>query len=253
MGSLEDCHGKLCSILGTEIEPVEVFRIADQYRRFWRPEKVRTILLAESHVHTSGEEATLTITLPANITSLAPRSFVRLVYCLGYGENELVYKPIIDPKNSGTWQFWQVFYSCLKQVTCNEDFAAIQKARTPDLHQRIQNKLGLLEQLKQAGVWLVDGSLAALYLPGRGKPQPVIRQQALEKSWDYYVGEQIIEAKPEHIICIGNGVRNSLKSRLTEATSSCRITTVKQPNARMSACERFQNFKTYFEICSRLR
>jgi len=249
MGSLENCHEKLRAILGSGIEPVEVLRIADEYRHFWRPENVKTILLAESHVYTSREEVALTIELPANISSSAPKSFVRLVYCLGYGEDDLLQKPINHPKNSGTWQYWQVFHSCVNRVACNEDFAAVQKTRTPDVCQRIQNKLQLLDQLRQNGIWLVDGSLAALYLPGGNKLMPEIMEWALQASCDFYVGEQVVQAKPEQIICIGNGVRRSLESRLKKVCS-CPITTIKQPNSRMSAQERLQTFKTYFEICS---
>lgn len=248
MDSLENCYGKLRTILGSEIEPIQVLRIADAHRRFWRPEKVKTILLAESHVYTSGEEAALTIQLPTNISSSAPQSFVRLVYCLGYGENYLLQNPIGNPKNGGTPQFWQVFHSCVNRVNCNEDFTTIQKTRTPDLCQRIQNKLQLLDTLKQKGIWLVDGSLAALYLPGRPKPSPKMREQALQTSWDCYVGQQVVQAKPEQIICIGNGVQRSLDLRLQEVCW-CPITPIKQPNARMSAQERLQTFKKYFEIC----
>jgi hypothetical protein len=250
MDSLENCYEKLRTILGNEIEPIRVLRIADAHRRFWRPERVKTILLAESHVYTNGEEAARTIQLPTNISSSVPQSFVRLVYCLGYGENGLLQNPIKNPPNSGTWQFWQVFHGCVNRVNGNEDFAGVQKTRTPDLCQRIRNKLQLLEKLKQKGIWLVDGSLAALYLPGRNKPSPEILEQALQTSWDFYVCEQVIQAKPEQIICIGHGVWRSLAPRLKNSCQITKIELVKQPNARMNILERFKTFNKYFEICS---
>jgi hypothetical protein len=40
-----------------------------------------------------------------------PRGFVRLVYCLAYGENELLDEAI--ESNKGTPQFWKIFFSCL--------------------------------------------------------------------------------------------------------------------------------------------
>ena len=253
MGSLEKCHAELQAVLGKsiELEPVEVLQIVDKHRQFWRPEKVKTILLAESHVYTLKEETTRTIEFPDNVFSTAPKSFVRLVYCLGYGENDLLQSSTSgpNPPNAGTPQFWQVFYSCVNRVNGNEDFAGVQKTRTPDLHQRIQNKLQLLEKLKQKGIWLVDGSLAALYLPGKPKPSPEVLEQALQTSWDFYVREQVVQAKPEQIICIGNGVHRSFDSRLKNAVS-CPVTPVKQPNARMNILERLQTFKTYFEICN---
>jgi hypothetical protein len=249
MGSLENCSEKLREVFGNGIEPIEVLQNVDEHRRFWRPEKVKTVLLAESHVYTSREEAALTIEFPPNISSSAPKSFVRFVYCLGSGENRLLQKPVNNPPNRGSPQFWQVFHSCVNQVACNEDFSAVQKTRILDMRQRIQNKLQLLDQLKRNGIWLVDGSLAALYLPGGTKPIPEIMERALQVSWDLYVGEQVVQAKPEQIICIGNGVRRSLDSRLKKVCS-CPITTIKQPNSRMSAQERLQTFKTYFRICS---
>jgi hypothetical protein len=250
MGSLENCHEKLREILGN-IEPIEVLRNVDEHRRFWRPDKVKTVLLAESHVSTGREEAALTIEFPPNISSSAPKSFVRLVYCLGYGENGLLQNPIKNPPNSGTWQYWQVFHSCVNQVACNEDFAAVQKTRTPDLCQRIRNKLQLLEELKQKGIWLVDGSLAALYSPGRDKLPPKKLALTLQTSWGCYVRDQVVDAKPEQIICIGEGVRQSLVSCFQK--DCLHPTPVKQPNARMSTQERFETFKKYFEICSGAR
>jgi len=38
----------------------------------------------------------------------APTDFVRLVYCLGYGENELLDGGLV-PGNGGTWQYWDLF------------------------------------------------------------------------------------------------------------------------------------------------
>lgn len=249
MGSLENCYYELRKILGNNIEPIETIQNVDEHRRFWRPEKVKTILLAESHVYTGKVEAEQTIEFPKNILASAPKSFARFVYCLGYGESFLLQKPLTIQRNTGTPQFWQVFHSCVNQVAHNEDFAAVQKKRTPDFSQRIQNKLQLLYQLRQKGIWLVDGSVTALYSPGGNKPKPAEMQRVLKTSWKYYVREQIVQAEPERIICIGHGVRQSLDSCLKEACL-CSITqSVKQPNARMKAQERLETFKTYFEIC----
>ncbi|MDQ6666242.1 MAG: hypothetical protein M3Z23_17830, partial [Acidobacteriota bacterium] len=53
-----------------------------------------------------------------------PRGFVRLVYCLGYGESHLLDEPI-EARNSGTPQFWKIFYSCLNPIQSSETFAPV--------------------------------------------------------------------------------------------------------------------------------
>ena len=86
---LAKCHCQLAPLLGQSAEPLSVTKHVERHRWFWRPETPRLILLAESHVHTTEAETNCMIRahdLPANI----PAEFVRLVYCLGYGESGLL-------------------------------------------------------------------------------------------------------------------------------------------------------------------
>jgi hypothetical protein len=240
--ALVECHRRLARLLGPDAEPIEVLRCAEEHRAYWRPDHVRVILLAESHVYTTISELDRRVILPRSMGTDIPRGFVRLVYCLGYGENNLLSQPI--QQNTGTPQFWKIFYSCVNQVSRNEDFAPIQSSRTP-YPERIWNKLSLLERLKEMGVWLLDASVAALY----PKPNSKMVYAAIRTSWDSYVGPIVKAADPSHIICIGTGVKNTLADRLSDL--GVPVTSVRQPNARLSTAEHFAGFQKYFEVVHR--
>lgn len=244
MDALEECHSRLARLLGPIAEPVEVLRHAEEHRAYWRPERVRVILLAESHVYTTTSELERRVILPDMPGNDIPRGFVRLVYCLGYGENELLDRPVITPRNSGTRQFWQIFYSCVNRVHSYADFAPLQR-QTP-FPERIRNKLILLRRLKESGVWLVDTSLAALYLPGQIKPAAAVVETALCISWDAYVAQAVREASPSHIVCVGRGVARYLGKRLFGL--GVPVTVVPQPNARLSSPEHLEAFNHYYDV-----
>jgi len=95
---------------GLVAERPEVAIAVEQHRWAWKPQNVRVLLVAESHVYTSAEDSALhvrTELLPERARH-APREFVRLVYCLGYGETWLLdSRP--RQSNAGTWQFWNIF------------------------------------------------------------------------------------------------------------------------------------------------
>ncbi len=241
MGALEKCHHQLTRLLGPDAEPVEVLRCADEHQAYWRPERVRVVLLAESHVYTKPSELNHQVNL---LDTKVSCKFVRHIYCLGYGETELLNRPIQDPKNSGSPQFWKILYSCVNRVLTNEDFGPMQSCTM--FPERIRNKLALLRHLQKMGVWLVDTSLAALYLPGHPKPEPHIVQECIQTSWDMYVGQVIRTAKPSHIVCVGRGVAKSLDDRLSSLGVS--MTVVAQPNARLPSTERFEEFQQYYDI-----
>ena len=64
----------------------------ERHRWAWKPENVRILLVAESHVYTSEEELALRVQrelLPVEARH-APTEYVRLIYCLGYGETSLL-------------------------------------------------------------------------------------------------------------------------------------------------------------------
>lgn len=246
LDALEECHGQLARILGPSVEPIEVWRCAEEHRAYWRPKQVRVLLLAESHVYTSISEVQRHVSVPNSLAAGMPPGFVRLVYCLGYGENRLLDRPIATPQNSGTWQFWKIFYSCTNRVRTNEDFSPILKGKT-SFPERIRNKIALLRRLQEKGVWLVDTSLAAL---SPRRPTPATITACLRTSWDVYVGQVVRDAAPSHIICIGKGVSESLGIRLRNL--GIRVTEVFQPNARgLTSTDHFDMFRQYYDTVSR--
>jgi hypothetical protein len=205
------------------------------------------VLLAESHVYTRPEDLQRVLCPVTQLPLDLPRGFVRLVYCLGYGEDALLDAPIATSRNSGTPQFWKIFHSCLYPVTQNDDFAPVQAARTP-LPIRVANKIAVLESLKAHGVWLVDASIAALYIPGRAKPSPQLIARALHVSWDGYICSVLVEAAPQAILCIGLGVARALQSRLDRL--GVPWAAVPQPNARLSTADHFRIFDMYRRVCA---
>jgi hypothetical protein len=241
---LARCHSQLAPLLGERAEPLGVTRHVERHRQFWRPETPRLILLAESHVHTSEAETNCKIRvhdLPANI----PLEFVRLVYCLGYGENGLL-DGTATGRNTGTPQFWQIFASCLRTISSRRDFRDIQASQTPSLKHRIAGKVRLLEALRAQGIWLVDASIAALYHQALPKPPLQLRQAAIRVSWDNYVGQEVADASPEAILCIGVGVARILESRLDELQIPWDV--VPQPQARLSTSDRYDIFAAYRSV-----
>ena len=244
MDTVADCHRRLSKILSPDSEPVQVLRRVEEHRRYWRPDRVKVLLLAESHVYTNSEELGRKISLPASAPPDLPRGFVRLVYCLGYGENRLLNRPIVTPPNTGTPQFWKIFYSCVNPADQPADFAGLQSSTA--VAERVANKLGVLQRLRDRGVWLLDASIAALYSPNRPKPAPLLVETCLQVSWDYHVGQVVEAASPTHIICIGRGVARALGDRL--ARLGVRLTVLPQPNARLSSAEQAESLRTYHEV-----
>lgn len=240
------CHERLAKLLGSNVEGVEVLRRADEHRAYWRPEHVRVVLLAESHVFTTPQELALTIASPPTAPPDLPRGFVRLVYCLGYGENHLLNRPIQVPINSGTPQFWKILYSCANPISSNADFAPIQTSTTSSA-ERVANKIALLLRLRDLGVWLLDASPAALYAPGRPKPSAATLAKCIRIGWDFHVRYAVERAAPSHIVCVGLGVGEVLASRLS-MLGGADVTVIPQPNARLSSAEHHRSFLSYRRV-----
>ena len=87
-----------------KFESFDVVKIVNEYRNYWRPDKIETILLAESHVFTDDKEIEQrhSIKLPNY-----PTEFVRFVYNLSYGQKNVL--PTKIRNNSGTPQYWKLF------------------------------------------------------------------------------------------------------------------------------------------------
>jgi hypothetical protein len=129
----------------------------DAWRRTWRPNRVRVLLVAESHVAEERGDHKVRVKSPNAFPKILPSCYVRLVYCLGYGEDTLCEPPNRSPKsNHGTPQFWELFQAL---ATCEIDEKPVQKGE-------IMRKLNILRKLQRKRVWLVDACVGALVKPG---------------------------------------------------------------------------------------
>ncbi len=238
--ALETTYKKIKSIF-EQVEPFESVKLVEKYRKFWKPQKIKTILLAESHVFTSLEEMKIELK-EINELEGYPKQYSKFVYCLAYGEKILTDNNL-HPKRDGTPQFWKIFYSCVNRIEDNKCFQPIQSSTSPN--DRIKNKIELLKKMKDLGIWLVDTSIVALYNNGK-KPRNM--PEIIAKSWESYTKKSIIDASPYNIIIIGKGVANSIEKNLKEMGT--KYTIIAQPNARLSANEHQKNFQNYYELCN---
>jgi hypothetical protein len=204
---------------------------------------VKVLLLAESHVFTSAEDLQRRIVRLPGAPSGIPSGFVRLVYCLGYGEDRILDRPILAPPNQGTWQYWKIFYTCVYGVPRGGDFSPILATKTPD-HVRVANKLDVLARLRDAGVWLLDASPAALYTPGGQKPSDL--QRCIQIGYSVHVRGQLEAARPSQILCVGIGVNRAVGA-LLELTGA-KVSVLPQPNAGLTATAQLDSLATYRRI-----
>jgi len=231
------------------LESFDIIKKVAEYRCFWKPKKVNVLLLGESHVITSDSDFKTKLN-PEYFKkypelSKYPREFVRFVYCLGYGENDILEKSIDE--NRGTPQFWKIFYSCYHNVSSNSCFYHILK-KNKSLEDRLKEKIELLKKLKQKGIWLMDASIVGLYPKQKlGDNAQEVIQKVIEISWDSYLKHILQSIHPKHIVVIGQSVYNILQDKLNE--NEYDITQICQPQKRISNEEHLKNFKLYFDIC----
>lgn len=173
------------------------------WRNAWRPDRVRVLLIAESHVREVDGDASVRVDVPDFHRSL-PSSFCRLIYCLGYGESELCSPAPLS--NAGTWQFWDILGS----------IAGGSQPRMPrkgesTLEQRLRWKVAVLEWLRKQGVWLVDASVSAIYAPGGTRNEVLAKQESVRTSFVERVWPHVAQEPIEQTWIIGHGVRDALR------------------------------------------
>ena len=229
------------------LDSLEVVKQVEKYRQFWKPEKVNVVLLAESHVYTEREEFDTTcrnsildrIMLPQN--KGYPVNFVRFVYCLGYGENDLLTEKI--KKNQGTWQFWKIFSRCI-----GEDEAEVLKYGTPNFERRLRNKVQVLRKMQDRGIWLLDASIVGLYKSGIKKDKEIFNG-IMSESWLSYVQKVTSDVHPKHIVVIGKAVEKIVSYSLRKLNFD--YTAIDAPQAQLSAEMQEANYEKYREICGK--
>jgi hypothetical protein len=207
---IEFVDARGCSSL-QDVEPFSVVKTLENHRNFWKPTEVKTLLIAESHVYTTPEENARGVQTDRFDLPGCPSAFVRLVYCLGYGEDGLV-SGEINNNSFGTPQFWKIFFASCNAVTENSDCDPILK-RTRDLDKRIKNKIQVLRALKDQGTWLIDASMLALY-HNRAKPAEETRQKLVLTTWEVHLKETVCKARPNRVIFIGKEVAGYLQDQV---------------------------------------
>ncbi len=239
--SLSQCYGGIREVFASEtLDSFEVVKEVARYRDIWKPEKVKVVLLAESHVHTEPSDFALRWSYKAD--RLYEGNYVRFVYCLANGERRLAN----IPSNGGTWQYWKLFYSCLNPISDDSDPPILRRC-TPNFDQRMGEKIALLSNLREAGIWLVDASIV-----GIAGEEMATKAIILRHCWKTYTGQKLrnLDPQPKHIIIIGAGVEKTLKSEIDKLAVDHSL--VVQPNARLSG-----GYSEYywrcFEICSKFR
>ena len=214
------------------MDSARVLAAVAAHRAYWRPEAVRLLVLSESHVFTREAELEAQVPLAVFGHAAAPEPFVRLVYCLGYGERDLVQGPVRG--NAGTAQFWKLLAAGIDPALC----AQVVERTEPDLLRRLAAKLAVLEALEGAR------GVAARCLSGGA-----VRRESAEAArgragagdgmaWTAYTREAIVEAAPRAVMIVGKmvyaGIGGRIRAMLGPAVP---VQWMYQPQARRPAEE----------------
>ena len=205
------------------IEAVHLQRLS------FRPKRVNTVLLAESHVFTSSADLGLHVHGAEDPLGV----FTRFVYCLGYGETHLLNrKP--RRRNSGTTDYWKIFFSLTHKPDRDGawDYSRILKSNEDD-GGRIAEKRRTLERLKKRRIWLLDASPLAIASAGhtRTRPKAGSVQSALIIGYSGYTRWLIKKAKPKRILIIGTGVDGAIGRAVRQDFPKAIVKSVPQPNS----------------------
>jgi hypothetical protein len=190
--------------LGVRGESEEYLIGVERWRATWRPPKVKALLVAESHVAQAVGDGQVQVQVDSELNARAlPSVYVRLVYCLGYG-NDDVCVPAPPANNDGTGDFWEIF-ECV--VTAGERHAGL-----PLPTGKTERQLAILERLVERGIWLEDASVVGLYQPGGGRltTHEPSRKVILQEGWTGYVWPALAADPPEHVWVIGRTVQTAL-------------------------------------------
>jgi len=258
-----------------QIDSLDVVKQVEEYRQFWKPARTRAnvFLLGESHVSTKDEELASEcnrVVLDSFIQNY-PTHYVRFVYCLGYGEPQILNKQLKSNRGR-TSQFWKIFSSCIAESCADLGFQRILAGRTV-LYQRLGNKVSILQEMQRRGIWLLDASIVGINRLKRKKSmsqeerkkimsqevdKAIMRQEVIEKiittCWDEYIKSEIVESQPKHIIVIGKGVARILRWRLEllKASSGTTHLVLPQPQGnRVNSEQQLETYREYQRTCSK--
>jgi len=90
-------------------------------------------------------------------------------------------------------------------------------------------KLDVLRKMVDFGIWLVDASVLAFYVPGGGRPfKGSSHTELLRESWTQFVWPSVANEPIEQVWVIGKGVFHALAGR--PGIDSTRV--ISQPQTR---------------------
>jgi len=197
---------------GFDAEAPEVAIAVERHRWFWRPSKIKVLLVAESHVFTSDADFVIK-TDNAKLKTFGragatppPENFVRLVYCLGYGEPAILKNAPVHHRNPGTENYWEIF----RRIT-GEPLQSIGESGS-NLENRLRWKLKILRRMCRQGIWLLDAAVHAIYLGNNHRLPPDVQRELHQQWWGGY-GRHVVESCGEpKIWVIGKTVFNCLNA-----------------------------------------
>jgi len=230
-------------------ESIEIAIEVEKHRLYWKPKKTKLVLVAESHVFTTERETEFELD-ESKIrpflrpkAALLPNRFVRLVYCLAYGESELFVPRTPHINNTGTPLYWDIFGRVA--------FRCPQPRRDDgvNFNDRIRWKVDTLRELYRMGIWLLDASVHAVYRRRQGRLPSEIQQELHKQWWEGYGRYLLSICESPKVWVIGKSVYNCFnKSKFKDWT--CRGW-VYQPNAIDVDLNR--NWPQLLEDCWKLR
>jgi hypothetical protein len=208
--------------LGARPESREYLALIECWREQWRPQSVRILLIAESHVAEQDGDSSIRTSFPSG--SDFPSGYCRLVYCLAYGEND--YCQPRPQNNRGTIQYWDLFGA----IVGGPDFKQPRKAKST-AEERLSWKLTVLKTMMNRGIWLVDASVAGMYLTG-GKRLATGQayRNMVRDSFDRFVWPAVKDEPLEQVWVIGKGTAEALDGH--PAVNARNVT--RQPQSRQT-------------------
>jgi hypothetical protein len=175
----------------------------EEWRNVWRPPRVKVLLVAESHVRQADRDSGTRLRLPVDLPTqrILPTSYVRLIYCLGYGEPGIC---VPQPESNSGTDFWEFF----KRLA----LTATQRAITPwSMPSSLNEKVRILERLAERGIWLEDASPLAIYL--RQNERIPDSREIVTEGYEHFVWPGVARDAPARVWVVGKRVYQALQGR----------------------------------------
>lgn len=182
-----------------------------KYRNYFRPKKVKLVVLAESHVFTTAAHSSLIWKKPpAGIPAGYPNRYCCFFYCLAYGAP----KPFgLSIRSYGTPAFWSIMASTIGYSGSYGSLA---------------EKWNLLCCLQRSGVWLLDASFFAI----NGSTNKAADKKFMLSAQIPHILGILKKLEPDAVLVIGKNVWDFYEGLLPQIGIR-KTGFIHQPNARM--------------------